>query len=213
MLAQVRACDLIQRPSLVRVPGHEFGHIGLALDTGASGVIVPLVDNPDQAREAVKAAKFPPLGNRSFGGRRPIDLLGRKYSETANSDTLLAAQIESPEALANADAIAATPGVDALFLGPDDLFMRRGFSPGAPRPKDLFAKDIAAVASACRKHGKFAVTVASAPEPLQLCASAGFKLIVVGSDVSFLVDGSKQSSAAARALLKGPGPAHASVQV
>src|ERR1051326_7954884 len=79
-LAIVRACDLVQRPAMVRVPSHEFGGIGRALDMGATGVIVPLVDTPEQARAVVRAAKFPPLGGRSYGGRRPIDSLGRLYS-------------------------------------------------------------------------------------------------------------------------------------
>ena len=99
VLAMVRACDLIGRPSFVRVPGHEFGPIGLALDTGASGLIVPVVDTPEQAQTVVNAAKFPPLGRRSYGGRRPIDRQGRTYSDTANEEVVLVAQIESPEAI------------------------------------------------------------------------------------------------------------------
>src|SRR2546425_11308236 len=126
--ALVRACDLIQRPAVVRVPGHEFGSIGKTLDMGAAAVITPCVDTPEQARAVVDAAKFPPLGKRSYGGRRPIDFQGRTYSDTANIDTLLIAQIESPQAIDNVDAIASVAGVDALFLGPDDLMLRRGFS-------------------------------------------------------------------------------------
>src|SRR5688500_15778631 len=127
-LALVRACDLIQRPAVVRVPGHEAGPIGKTLDMGAAAVIVPCVDTAEQAGAGADAAKFPPLGKRSYGGRRPIDFQGRSYSDTANTDTLLIAQIESPQAIENADAIAATSGVDALFLGPDDLMLRRGHS-------------------------------------------------------------------------------------
>jgi 2-keto-3-deoxy-L-rhamnonate aldolase RhmA len=110
----------------VRVAGHEAGPIGLALDMGATGVIVPCVDTAEQARALVTAAKFPPLGNRSYGGRRPIDLHGRMYAHTANEDTLLLLQIESPLAITNAEQIAAIPGVDGLFLGPDDIMFRRG---------------------------------------------------------------------------------------
>jgi len=203
VLALVRACNLIQRPALVRVPGHDFGAIGLALDTGADGVIVPLVDSVEEAREVVKAAKFPPLGGRSYGGRRPIDLRGRLYSDTANSDTLLVAQIESPEALANAEQIAAIPGVDALFLGPDDMMLRRGAAMNAPRSAETFGKDIAAVVGACRKHGKFAVTVGFGPEMVRLCAAAGVRMIVCGGDVPFLANGSRQASVEARAVIEG----------
>ena len=95
-LSLVRACDLIGRPAVVRVPGHEAGPIGKALDMGAAAVIVPCVDTPEQATIAVDAAKFPPLGKRSYGSRRNIDFQGRSYSDTANDDTLLIIQIESP---------------------------------------------------------------------------------------------------------------------
>ena len=74
ILAAVRASNLIQRPTVVRVPGHDSGAIGLALDTAADAVMVPMIDDADQARQIVNAAKFPPLGNRSYGARRPIDL-------------------------------------------------------------------------------------------------------------------------------------------
>jgi len=202
VLAQVRACNLVQRPAFVRVAGHDFGGIGLALDTGATGVIVPLVDNVEDAEQAVKAAKFPPLGGRSYGGRRPIDLLGRSYSDTANSDTLLVVQVESPEAVENAEEIAAVPGVDALFFGPDDITLRRGLPMNTPRSRKTLGREMEAVAAACRKHGKFAVTVGAGVEMLRLCVTTGFHMVVAGGDVRFLANASKQASAEARAVLK-----------
>jgi 4-hydroxy-2-oxoheptanedioate aldolase len=203
VLAQVRACDLVQRPAFVRVASHEFGRIGLALDTGAAGVIVPVVDTPDEARAVVKAAKFPPLGGRSYGGRRPIDLHGRTYSDTADKSVILVCQIESPEAIGNADAIAAVPGVDALFLGPDDIMLRRGYSMTAPRTKETLGKDLEAVINACRKHGKFGVVVGIGAELLKLTASMGYHMIVAGGDVAFLANTSKQTAADARTALRG----------
>ena len=200
ILGMVRACDLINRPSLVRVPGHDFGGIGLALDAGASGVIVPCVDTPEQAQNIVNAAKFPPMGKRSYGGRRPIDFHGRDYSDNANDDVLLICQIESPEAVDNADAIAAIDGVDALFLGPDDILLRRGVSMTAPRSKDLLSPDMEAVMNACRKHNKIGVMVGFG-EMLNVCVEMGFSLIVSGGDVPFLANTSKQVSTEARAAL------------
>jgi 4-hydroxy-2-oxoheptanedioate aldolase len=202
MLQLVRACDLIQRPAVVRVPGHEAGPIGLALDMGATGVIVPCVDTPEQARALVDAAKFPPLGRRSYGGRRPIDFKGRTYSNTANDDTLLVIQIETPEAIENVDEIAAIPGVDALFLGPDDILLRRGVAMDVPRTRELLEPDMAAVVRACRQHKKFAVTVGVSPVMLALCIELGFSMIVAGGDVPFLVNSSKRAADDARALVK-----------
>lgn len=202
VLAMVRACDLVGRPAFVRVPGHEFGPIGLALDTGAAGLIVPCVDTPEQAQTVVNAAKFPPLGKRSYGGRRPIDFNGRGYAATANEDVVLVAQIESPEAVENVDAIAATPGIDALFLGPDDIMLRRGYPLDQPRSKETLRPDMEAVAQACQKHGKFAVMVGMGAEMISFCAELGYNMIVAGGDVPFLANTSKQASGEARALLQ-----------
>lgn len=201
-LALVRACNFVQRPAFVRVPWLEAGHIGLALDMGAQGVIVPCVDTPEQALAAVRAAKFPPLGGRSYGGRRPVDLAGRLYSNTANEEVLLVVQLESPEAIENAEKIAAIPGVDALFLGPDDLLLRRGHPMDAPRSKELLWKDMEAVSRAFRKHGKAGVMVGMTPDTLEMCLSLGYSMIVAGGDVSFLAGGSKKAAADARAAVK-----------
>lgn len=206
MLQLVRACDLVQRPSFVRVPGHEAGPIGLALDMGAAGVIVPCVDTPEQAQSLVDAAKFPPLGKRSYGGRRPIDFRGRLYSDTANNDTLLVIQIESPLAIDNAEAIAANPGVDALFLGPDDILLRRNVPMDVPRTRELLEADMTAVIQACRKHNKYAVTVGVGPM-FPVCLELGFNMIVAGGDVPFLAVSSKKASTEARELIKVIGAA------
>lgn len=204
-LALVRATDLVGRASLVRVSGHDFGGIGMALDTGATGVIVPVVDTPEQAQRAVDAAKFPPLGKRSYGGRRPIDLQGRTYAETANTDRLLIVQIESPEAVANVDAIAATPGVDGLFLGPDDIALRRGYAMTRPRDMEMLGADMRAVIEACHKHGKFGVMVAASDELFRASVTMGFSLIVVGGDVPFLANSSRTAADWAQGLLQEMG--------
>jgi 4-hydroxy-2-oxoheptanedioate aldolase len=202
MLALVRACHLVDRAAFVRVPGHEAGPIGLALDMGAAGVIVPCVDTPAQAGAVARAAKFPPLGNRSYGGRRPIDFQGRMYAHTANEDTLLVVQIESPEAIANVEQIAAVPGVDALFLGPDDIMLRRGFAMDAPRSKETLGPDMQAVIGACQKHGKIPVMVGFGAEMLGLCVEMGFQMIVSGGDVPFLANSSKEAAREARERVK-----------
>lgn len=198
MLSIVRACDLIQRPAFVRVPGHDAGTIGLALDTGAAGVIVPQVHTVAQARAVVQAAKFPPLGDRSYGGRRPIDRAGRGYSDDANAAVRLIVQIESPEALDQAEAIAAVPGVDALFLGPDDIVLRTGGSMTAPRPPEVLAGFMEKMALACHNHGKIPVTVGMGEGILELCCALRYGMIVAGGDVAFLATGSKAASEAAR---------------
>jgi 4-hydroxy-2-oxoheptanedioate aldolase len=205
MLQLVRACDLIGRPALIRVPGHEAGPIGLALDTGAAGVIVPCVESPEQARGLVNAAKFSPLGNRSYGGRRPIDFHGRTYSNTANNDTLLILQIETPRAVERVEEIAEIPGVDALFLGPDDILLRRGIAMEVPRTREMLRADMEAVIDACRRHEKFGVMVGMDARMLAFSLEMGYSMVVAGGDVPFLANSSKKAAAEARAMLPKEG--------
>lgn len=200
ILALVRACDFVRRPAFVRVPGHEPATISLALDMGAAGVIVPQVHTVQQAEALVTAAKFPPLGDRSFGGRRPIDLLGRGYAEDANQRQLLVVQIESLEAIENAEAIAALPGVDGLFLGPDDITLRRNGQMTAPTDPELLSGYMETVAFACHRYGKQSVMVAGGKPTLELCFKLGFSMIVAGGDAAFLAQSSKAASEAARHL-------------
>ena len=193
----VRSSHLTARPGLVRVPSHDAGWIGKILDSGAAGVIVPMVETIEEARALVAAAKFPPLGNRSYGGRKVIDLLGRSYYETANRDTLLIAQVESHSACLLAEEFAAMEGIDGLFLGPDDLLIRNGLNVDAPKDRSTIGKYLETVVHACRKHQKFSVGVVGSDASLELAADLGCDLLIGGGDVRFLSEG---SSGAAKKL-------------
>ncbi len=199
ILALVRMCDLIRRPALVRVASHEYGEIGRALDTGAAGLIVPCVDTPEQAAQVVFAAKFPPVGGRSFGSARIGARQGRTYVGRANEEVKLFVQIETPLAITHVERIASVPGVDGLFFGPDDLTLRRGITVDAPRTIAMLGPDMEAVASACRRHGKKAATASSNPELAAYAARSGYHLIAAGSEVGFLAAGSAKASADIRA--------------
>jgi len=191
MLAMVRACDYVGKPAYVRVAGHEASAISLALDMGADAVIVPQIDTVEQALIAVRAAKFPPLGNRSFGGRRPIDLNGREYVETANVKTKLICQIESLEAFENVSKLAALPGVDGLFLGPDDLMLRMNCSQSGEDKKRKLEEAVHTVARACQLFGKDCFCVGAGKEMMNICLLAGVGFIVAGGDAGFVAAGSK----------------------
>lgn len=201
----VMACELVDTAAVVRVPSNEAGAINRAMDTDCAGVIVPQVDTPEQALRAVQAAKFPPLGDRSYGGRRVIDRGKHVYSATANLDRLLILQIESPTAIENADAIASMEGVDALFLGPDDLRLRRGEMPSDPFNFETFEPDFQAVADACRAHGKIAVTVAMNEDMLIALKEMGYGMLVGASDVSMLRNTAGTIVAACRTALEQSG--------
>jgi 4-hydroxy-2-oxoheptanedioate aldolase len=169
------------------------------LDMGCAGVIVPCVDTVEQARDLVFAAKFPPLGGRSYGSRRLVDLQGRLFVEQANARSLLIIQIETPLGITNAEKIAAIEGVDALFLGPDDVMLRRGFSMNTPRTPESLGADMREVVRACRKYNKKAVTIGIGPEMSRFTIDCGFDLIVGGGDVGFLATGSKKAADEMRA--------------
>jgi len=187
LLECVRVADACGVAPVVRVPGHEPGTIGRIIDMRPTGIMVPMVNTAQQAVRIVEAARFPPLGKRSFGGRRAIDLGERKFFQTANEDMLLMVQIETPEAVANAQAIAATNGVDALFFGPDDMKVRLEIpinTPAIDAPELVAAMD--KVAAATKEAGKIAACVAFTPASLRTATSQGYRLIAGGSDVVFL---------------------------
>lgn len=198
VLAAVRAADLVDRYSLVRVPGHEAGTIGKVLDTGADAVMVPLVESSEEARAAVRASKFPPLGNRSYGGRRLCDLVGRNYYQ---DQPLLICQLESPEGVANADAITAVDGVDGVVFGPDDMTLRQGLPMDQPREPGSLDKAYRTITSAAKANGKIAGGVFRTPEALTKAVSLGFRLISGGSDVVCLAEASRRESQSLRKAL------------
>ncbi len=203
MLSAVRACNLVKRAAIVRVPGQEYGHIGKALDMNPEGIMVPMVDTVEQAKGVVYAAKFPPFGSRSYGGRRPIDLDGRSYSHPDQPQPVLICQIETQEGLRNASQIAAVDGVDVIFFGPDDMAMREGMPMDKPRPEGHFDEALAIVAKAAAEHGKLAGGVFTTPDTLVKAVSLGYRLIVASGDVGLLANGSKAATKTLRDAIWG----------
>ena len=106
---------------MTRVPWLEPGIIMKMLDAGAYGVICPMVSTAEQAAEFVSYMRYPPLGQRSYGPTRVSFSAGSNYGSEANSELLAFAMIETAEGMANLDAIAATPGLDGIYVGPADL--------------------------------------------------------------------------------------------
>jgi 4-hydroxy-2-oxoheptanedioate aldolase len=200
----VRTAELIGRPALVRIPAQDPAWVGKMLDFGAAGVIVPMIESLEQASAMIQAAKFPPLGNRSFGGRRVIDRMGRGFYRSANTDTLLILQTESSHAVALAEKIAALDGVDGLFPGPDDQAIRDGRDVDAPKDRETIGNQTRAVAEACRRQGKLSVGLALNDKAMEMARDFGYRLIACGSDVGFLTAESKAAAQKARAFFGRP---------
>ncbi|TAD90742.1 MAG: SDR family NAD(P)-dependent oxidoreductase [Alphaproteobacteria bacterium] len=178
-------------PALVRTADNTLNSINQALDAGAVGVIVPLVETAEEAAFAVAAAKYPPDGNRSAGGLRPI-MNWKPYVASANSETLVGVMIETKRGLENARAIAATPGLDLVFIGTTDLALSLGVFPDNGPVHEAALMTILA---ACREAG-IACGAFTGYAPLAaLRRSHGFQMTVVADDGSLLHAHMKQAVA------------------
>ncbi len=167
---------------MVRAPILERTGLYRYLEDGAAGLMIPHVETVEQATKLVGAVKFPPLGNRSLDGAGiDGDYLhqgGDKYPEEANRETFLVVQIESPEAIANAEAIAAVPGVDGLFVGPGDLGLRlKHVSEGLTMEECLRR-----VGQAAAKHDKAWGCPARNASHLRELHSQGAQLVAHGNE-------------------------------
>jgi 4-hydroxy-2-oxoheptanedioate aldolase len=180
LLPALLALDLHQTRAVVRIPWVDPAQIMRALDLGALGVIAPMVSTPEQARTAAEACRYPPRGIRSFGPVRNY------YSAQATSfEPLCLVMIETAEAMQNVDAIAATPGVDGLFLGPVDLGLSLGLGVQLQMgPQVLGAID--EVVAACRRHGKISGSAGLGLANAAELADRGVQFIAQGADVGFL---------------------------
>lgn len=150
-------CHAHNIDAMVRPPTRERGNLYRYLEEGAAGLLLPMVADAADAQAVVEAAKFPPMGRRGLaGGTMDADYAlalrdpAQRYTDDANRETFLIAQIETPGALASADAIAAVAGIDGLFVGPADLGLRLALDPAAPPLEEA----VALVAAAAQRHGK-----------------------------------------------------------
>jgi 4-hydroxy-2-oxoheptanedioate aldolase len=179
---------------IVRTLWNDPGLVGQALDAGAAIVIAPMVNSVEQAKALVKAAKYPPMGQRSWGGYTMVQLAKMtpgEYLKNANLDTLVFAMIETREALALVDEIAAVPGLDGLFVGPSDLSIALSNGAGIDR---LSADTLAAmdkVVSACKRNGLVPGAFAGTPEIMKVYISKGFNFLAAVVDVDLLRAGAE----------------------
>ena len=182
-LNMIRAVDLSDAVPIVRVPWNDPGIIGRVLDAGALGVVIPMIESAKDARHAVDACLYPPLGRRSFGPIRVGLRDGQSYFATANDRVAVIPMIETAEALAEVSEIASTPGVDALFVGPFDLSIALGLPPGDNDGKPAFDNAIHKISAAARSAG-VAMAVLSNAKVAPLRISQGFQMISTTTDIS-----------------------------
>lgn len=174
---------------VVRVPVGETALIKQYLDLGAQTILVPMVDTPTQAAQLAQAMRYPPVGIRGMGSalaRASRWQAYPDYIQEANDQVCLLVQVETVEAMRNLDAIAATPGVDGVFIGPADLSASMGFSgnPGHPEVQAAMEDGIQRILQAGKAPGILATRDDQARKWLQ----AGAQFVAVGIDTVLLVD-------------------------
>src|SRR5208337_2579494 len=169
---------------IVRVMSNEPGQINKALDMGAQAVIVPMINTRTEAERAVRSGKYKAPGSRSYGGR--VSLRDPDYITTADEEIMIIPQIETALALQNVEEIVTTDGVDAVFCGPYDLSMSLGIFRQFENP--TFQRAVELLVSACEDHG-VAPGLLAPTGPVRKNIERGFKMISLGGDLSFLVQG------------------------
>ncbi len=202
---QIALCRGIGLTPMVRVPANQYHFIARALDLGAQGIMVPMVGSADEARAIVSCTRYPPQGRRGAAfGFAHDDYDGGDLVEKirlANERVLVMALIETAEGIANADAIAAVPGIDVLWLGHFDLTNFLGI-PGQfehPRYRDAIDRMVAAA----RAHGKILGVMSASDAWSRQYWDLGYRLFAAGVDAHLLQAALRQSLVALRAIAAG----------
>lgn len=180
---------------IVRIPEITRENILKPLDAGAAGLLIPMVNTADEAKEVINHAKYPPMGNRGAALRRPHNLYAKvnaaEYLEQANENTFIAVQAETTTSIENINGIASVDGVDCIFVGPFDLSISLGI-PGQinhPIEKEAIEK----IASACKKHNKIAGILMFDQPLLQHWINKDFRFAVYSSDITMIADAASEA--------------------
>jgi 4-hydroxy-2-oxoheptanedioate aldolase len=181
-----------QKAPIVRVPLEGWGIIGRFLDVGAQGIVMPMVNSPEDARRLVSVTKYPPMGVRSWGSYAATSISGMapgEYLQKANGIVMAFAMVETRQALDQVDAICSTPGLDGVFVGPSDLSI--SLSNGITNDSQLEATHIAiAQIGAAAKRADILCGIYCASMALaQKYRALGYSYFPIGSDATYLAHG------------------------
>jgi 2-keto-3-deoxy-L-rhamnonate aldolase RhmA len=185
----IQATAATQTVPIVRVAWNDLVLIKRALDIGAYGIIIPWINTKKEAIKAVRATKYPPKGIRGAGPRRAalFGLKTREYLDAADDLILVIAQIETEEAINNLEDIISVEGIDAVFIGPHDLSWSLGLHGNQRHPENLRAID--RVLEIANKNNVPAGIYTLGPDLNKTMIDKGFKFVVLGSDMSFMING------------------------
>ncbi len=180
--------------ALVRVPSNRHENIKRALDNGAHGIVVPMVNSRAEAEAAVAATRYPPQGNRSVGGSvhaLNFGTTGPDYYAHANEEILVVLQCEHIQAVENADAIFSVPGIDVIFVGPNDLAASMRGKDGRPPSAEATAEANRHILATCKKHGVAAGYHCMSAEEARHRIEEGWQFLAVSSELRMMLDSSK----------------------
>lgn len=186
MLQAMRASGVVP---MARVPWLEAGIIMKVLDAGAYGVICPMINTGAQAAEFVSYLRYPPLGQRSFGPTRVSFAAGANYAGEANDEILAFAMVETKQAMDNLDEIAATPGLDGIYVGPADLTLsltNGRLPPGFDREEPEMIDALRQIVAACKRNGIEAALHCGTAEYAARAIEWGFSMTTVAGDSRLL---------------------------
>lgn len=185
-VAMLQAVSTTRAIPMVRCPGLDAPAIMRLLDAGAYGVICPMISTAAEAAALVAACRYPPAGRRSFGPARGVLYGGPDYFARANDEILVLAMIETREALDNLDAILATPGLDGIYVGPNDLAIELGRAPKAEHDDPVVMAAVEAARAATVARGLLAGIFCSDGAAARARLAQGFGLVTPGNDAALL---------------------------
>ena len=181
--------------ALARVPSNRHDHIKRVLDGGGHGVVIPMVNTPQEATDAVSACLYPPVGTRSVGGSvhalnwnaTPSD-----YFAHVNDELLVVLQCEHIDAVRNFDAVFGRPNVDVVFVGPNDLAASMRTADGQPPSVGLFQETLKEILAKCKSLSLAAGIHAASAEEAQIRIAEGWQFIAISSELKMMVDGANK---------------------
>ena len=186
MLQAISQTDTVP---VVRVAWNDPATIMKALDFGAYAILVPLINTAEDAAKAVAACRYPPVGIRSSGPVRAVHYGGADYVAKANDEIVVMGMVETKEGLANLDAICATPGLDAVYIGPSDLAFAIGMTPRPDNPDPKHMATCDKIRETAHKHGIKACMHCASAAFAAGAIKRGFDLVMLTSDLASMVAG------------------------
>lgn len=187
--AMLQAISTSPAMPMVRVPWNDPAIAMKMLDAGAMGLICPMIDTAEDARAFVRACRYPPLGNRSFGPNRAVQYAGADYWGSANREVMLLAMIETRSALDNLDEILAVEGLDGVYVGPGDLSLALGAAPSMRPENAEVVAALAHVAGATAARGLIPAIHTDGPDTARERWEQGYRLVTLQSDIRHIVNG------------------------